>query len=230
MSIEPESQPSAADVGWSEGVNASVVCDALQATQGLREVRHRMVCELMRLTGEDCVSGPAYTVRVSNPERRDGKERERWFAALEGCPPGAILMIQVIGDVGGAAIGDVVAHRLKMLGVRGAIVDGAARDVQGMADHDLSVWARELTIQGMLPSNALTEVGVDIVCGGCLVRQGDIVVADADGIVVVPKTELARTVTAANAFLESEVETHRRVAAGERLIDVYPEKSGKQGA
>lgn len=216
-----------ADVGWKEGVNASLVCDALQAVKGLREVRHRMIGELARLTGEDCVSGPAYTVRVSNPEQRDGSERQRWFSALEGCPPSAILMIQVMGDVGGAAIGDVVAHRLKMLGVRAAIVDGAARDVQGMADHDLSVWARELTIQGMLPSNANTEVGLDIVCGGCIVRNGDIVVADSDGIIVVPKEDVARTVSAANAFLESEMETHRRVALGERLINVYPEKSKK---
>lgn len=217
----------AADVGWKEGVNASVVCDALQAEKGLREVRHRMVGDLARLTGDDCVWGPAYTVRVSHPEHRDGTERQRWFSALEGCPPGAILMIQVIGDVGGAAIGDVVAHRLKVLGVRAAIVDGAARDVQGMADHDLSVWARELTIQGMMPSNADTEAGVDIVCGGCVVRSGDFVVADSDGIIVVPREDVARTVAAANAFLESEKETHRRVAAGERLIDVYPEKGKK---
>ena len=206
-------------------LSSALVCDAAQRLWGPERLRAHIPVGLSRLSGRQAAVGTAYTMRISPAHRRDGSERERWFAALDSVPANAIIVMQVIGDLGGATIGDVVAHRLSKRGVTGVVIDGPARDIEDLREYGVSVWAREVTMRGMSPSDANTEVGIDIVCGNAVVCPNDLVVCDSDGIFIVPADHSGEVLKIAEAFQHSEGQTHRAIENGATLVDSYPSKS-----
>jgi 4-hydroxy-4-methyl-2-oxoglutarate aldolase len=130
--------------------------------------------------------------------------------ALAVAEPGDVLVVDGGGDPSRALIGELIAHRAINRGVRGMIIDGAVRDVDALAEAGFPVWAVATSPAGPY-KNGPYRVGEDVSVGGVAVHRGDIVVADADGAIVVPITEAHRTLAGARAVLEDESSRHQRI-------------------
>lgn len=140
------------------------------------------------------------------------------IAALEHIRPGDILVINAFGFEGRAIIGDNLAQRFDVFGAVGAVVDGYVRDGAIIEQLGVPVFARGLTPAGPF-KNGPGTIGESVAIGGVVVNPGDIVVADADGVIVIPphRAEEAlvavKEIVAREAELDAEVETLRRKAA-----------------
>ena len=122
------------------------------------------------------------------------------------CGPGDVLVCDAMGQSGAANIGDVKAIHLKMQEAEGMVTDGAIRDLDAVRTYGFKIFAAGRTATAAQGVMTEYDENVDIQCGGVLVRPGDILVGDDDGVVVVPK-HAAETII---AFAEEyeEVEAH----------------------
>lgn len=105
--------------------------------------------------------------------------------ALEQVRPGDVIVVNGGGDETRALVGELVAGRAKLRGVAGFVIDGAVRDAEGLAEYDMPVFARTRTPSGPFKDGPFA-LSVDIAVAGVAVHPGDIVVGDADGVVIVP--------------------------------------------
>ena len=150
---------------------------------------------------QDRIAGPAYTLRflpgredLNGPEilkRTDLAQRR----AIEECPPDHILVVDALGRNDGAAIGDILATRLQVRGVAGLVSDANVRDADGVLASGLPVWCPGAAAPASIANLSDGELNVPIGCGGVAVIPGDWIIADNDGVVVVPKNfaeEIAR--------------------------------------
>lgn len=137
--------------------------------------------------------GPAVTVSVP-----DGAF-ETIKIAMEATQPGDVLVINARGNVHHALLGGNVCRGLKARGLAGLVADGAIRDVTEIRDDAFPVFARGVALV-MGAIEGAGEVNVPIACGGVVVNPGDIVVADADGVVVVPPHAAVAVLAAAHAL------------------------------
>ena len=150
---------------------------------------------------QDRIAGPAYTLRflpgredLNGPDilkRTDLAQRR----AIEECPPGHILVVDALGRLDGAAIGDILATRLQVRGVAGLVSDANVRDADGVLASGLPVWCPGAAAPASIANLSDGELNVPIGCGGVAVIPGDWIIADNDGVVVVPKIfaeEIAR--------------------------------------
>ncbi len=139
------------------------------------------------------LAGRARTLRFLPPrldlssETRQGEDSPEYLA-MARCGPGDVLVADVMGRKMAAVGGDVKLLQLHMNGAEGLVTDGAIRDLTVLEDegYGLIVYAGSRTPYGGLPWAEPAEEGVDIQCGGALVRPGDVIVGDDDGAVVVP--------------------------------------------
>jgi 4-hydroxy-4-methyl-2-oxoglutarate aldolase len=138
--------------------------------------------------------------------------------AADLAEPGDVIVLAVGGVSGQACFGDMTATRWQAKGIEGLVIDGATRDVAGIRALGFPVFAREVTPRNYhYPAGAEHgAVNVSVVCGDVLVEPGDIVLADDDGVVVVPKQMAAEIAAAASAYLEKE--TAARAKLGERYV------------
>lgn len=139
--------------------------------------------------------------------------------ALSMALPGDILVINTQGNIGNSGFGELLASSAVRIGVRGVIVDGTVRDADALEDMRLAVYARGLCSNGCNKDGS-GEVGAVIACGGVAVRPGDIVVADRDGVSVVPLADAEEVSRLATAQVERE---QKRAAEIEKGILVRPE-------
>ena len=154
----------------------------------------------------------ASTALEDNPTRR----------AVELTPAGSVLVVDMGGEVGGGAFGDILVARLIFRGIAGLVADGAMRDAGPLMSMDLPVHARTSTPP---PSSAaLLAVGYNepIGCGGVVVFPGDIVVGDEDGVVVIPRHMADKVATAGLEQEQVEVFIKRKVELGEPIAGFYP--------
>ncbi|HUZ89705.1 MAG TPA: 4-carboxy-4-hydroxy-2-oxoadipate aldolase/oxaloacetate decarboxylase [Candidatus Acidoferrales bacterium] len=124
--------------------------------------------------------------------------------ALEQVRPGDVLVVNGLGDEKRALIGSLVAAKAKSLGVAGFVIDGAVRDREGLEELGMPVFARAVTPAGPY-KNGPGRLNVAIAIGGQVVMPGDVVVADADGVVIVPLAEAGAVVVDAEAKLAQEL-------------------------
>jgi regulator of RNase E activity RraA len=176
--------------------------------------------------------GTAFTMRFL-PMREDlvgpalatlGNSR----AAIEAMEAGSFAVIDAMGVTDAGVAGDVLCARMALRGVAGLVTDGAIRDIAGVEQSGLPVWARGTASPA--PGNALTFVdfGLPVACGGVAVFPGDVIVADRDGVVVIPHA-LAEQVTAEAAETERfDAWVISRVEAGEPLPGLYPPNAENQ--
>ncbi|MET4808226.1 hypothetical protein [Limibacillus sp. MBR-115] len=205
-------------------LNASLIADAMQRVGGVSFVRGQQLSGFQPQSGKPAV-GLAYTVRVRFAQEKTGEERARWFDAIDTAPGGAIFVIQADEDVGAAVFGEMVALRLNRRGLAGVVVDGDARDVLQLREIGLPFWTRGATPTGMIPNDADTSVAVTLEIDGVEVAPGDLVAADADGVMVCPAERIEEVLSVARAFRDSEAVTVENLKAGHALIDVYPSKT-----
>lgn len=130
--------------------------------------------------------------------------------ALTVAGPGDVLVVDGGGDPSRALIGELIAHRALNRGVRGMIIDGAVRDVGALREAGFPVWAVGASPAGPYKAGPY-RIGTDVSVGGVVVHRGDIVVADSDGVIVVPLADAERTLADARAVLADEAARYERI-------------------
>ncbi len=172
--------------------------------------------------------GPAFTLR-NVPVREDLTGRasivsrqSHLHGTIDRIPPGSVLVIDMCGETSCGGLGDVMVAALAVRGVAALITDGPMRDGEAIAAMSMPVFCNGVV---PAPSNrALLAAGVQEVigCGGVMVEPGDIVVGDADGIVVVPRYLAAQLAREGYELEQVEAWIRERVEAGEAASEVYP--------
>lgn len=142
------------------------------------------------------VCGPAYTVRTR------GVDLSAVFTSLEEAPPGSVLVIDAQANQSAAFTGERVCLRAAERGLVGIIIDGCCRDVEGITRLGFPVYARG-SHPAPAPRTGTGMVDVPVVCGGAVVQPGDLVAADASGIVVAPAGGLEELYAAITSAADS---------------------------
>ncbi|WP_376795507.1 4-carboxy-4-hydroxy-2-oxoadipate aldolase/oxaloacetate decarboxylase [Thermogemmatispora sp.] len=141
-------------------------------------------------------------------------------AAIEVCRPGDVLVIATEAPSMDGMFGELLATSARAHGVLGLVVDAGVRDVAALSAMRFPVWSRTISARGTVKETA-GAVNIPVVCGGTLIRPGDVILGDADGVVRVPRQGLAQTIAQAAARTAKENATRERLAAGELGLDIY---------
>ena len=146
---------------------------------------------------------------------------DNWMihVAVECCQPGDVLVVAVSAENGDGMFGDLLATSLKAHGVAALIIDAGVRDVADLRAMQFPVWSRCISAKGTIKAT-LGNVNTPVICAGAIVRGGDVVVADDDGIVVVPYEDVETTIAASQQRLAREAIKRERLAAGELGLDI----------
>jgi regulator of RNase E activity RraA len=172
--------------------------------------------------------GPAFTLRFI-PAREDldtmaeyAKESHVQRRAMEECPEGHVLVIDARGDTGAACAGDIMIARLKARGAAGAVTDGGFRDVTDIGALDYPVFHARTSLPTSPIRHHPADLNLPIGCAGVAVYPGDIVVGDAEGVIVIP-AHLADEVAAdAVEMTGYEAFAAEKVTEGRSIFGLYP--------
>jgi regulator of RNase E activity RraA len=202
--------------------------------RGFRNVFMRGVRPLARYAGN--LVGPAFTLR--NIPAREDLDRVEGFAnpehpqrkAIETTPPGHVLVVDCRGERDVASGGEILMTRLSVRGVAGMVSDGGIRDSAPIAALAMPVYCAGPAAPLNLVAHHATELQVPIGCGGVAVYPGDLIVGDADGVVVVPAHLAEDVAREADAQEQMERWILRRVQDGARLPGTYPPDAATRAA
>ena len=160
------------------------------------------------------VAGPAVTVS-SQPG-----DNLMIHAAVEFCQLGDVLVVTTTADSTDGMFGDLLASSLRSRGVAGLIIDAGVRDVADLTEMQFPVWSRAISAQGTVKATA-GSVNVDVVCAGAIVHPGDVIVADVDGVVVVPREQAVEVSKLSDQRRIKEEKSRERLRSGELGLDMY---------
>jgi 4-hydroxy-4-methyl-2-oxoglutarate aldolase len=140
--------------------------------------------------------------------------------AVEQAQPGDIIVITTTSPSSDGAFGELLATSLAAHGVRGLVMGAGLRDTQELRELGFPAWTAHVSAQGTVKETP-GAVNVPVVLGGQVIRPGDAIVADDDGVCVVPRPDVATAVTASAARVAKEDATRKRLADGELGLDIY---------
>lgn len=141
-------------------------------------------------------------------------------AAVEVCQPGDVLAVTTFSESTDGMFGELLATSLRAHGVVGLVIDAGVRDVAELTSMGFPVWAKAISAQGTVKATA-GSVNVDIVCAGAIVSPGDVIVGDADGLVVVPRREAAEVVRRGDQRRLQEEQAREKLRAKALGLDMY---------
>lgn len=180
--------------------------------------------EIEPLRDEMTTAGVAYPV-VGRPNRSvDPDENMREILRMLGEAPEHAVVAYQTNDTGVAAhLGELSVVSLKARNVQGAVLDGGVRDVSYILDEEFPVFSRYRTPADAVPRWEILEWGTTAVVGGVEVNAGDVIVADVDGVVVVPESVRLSVLEEAEDLAATENEVRDAVRAGTPPLDAYDE-------
>ena len=163
---------------------------------------------------DQSVAGKAFTVQITKGQNKD------FLRAIKEASPGDVLVVDAAGDTSRAIAGDFVLGMAKTLGIKGVVVDGVIRDIIGIQSLGFPVFTKGTTANAGLKSDS-GKLNGSISCGGVAVNNGDIIIGDLDGVVVIPQEAAEGVLAKAKEKMEKDRVRDEKVSGNVDEIHKY---------
>lgn len=205
-----------------KGANVSLIASAM-GKMGLDAMKYSMSPDIKPLFDVDkTIIGPAVTCKWEIAPLDDVEDINKYvYDPLDQAPAGSIWVIESGTEEIYSMFGDIITQSCKQRGMLGAVTDNGCRDIAEMKKQGFAVFAKA-TIpygpKGLKPTGA----NVPIKCGGVDINPGDLIAADIDGVIVIPKEHISAVAEGVAKHLAFEQDVRQKVEAGETLREAYP--------
>ncbi len=201
-----------------ESLYSAVVSDALDSL-GLRNQSPRV--QLAPMTVETVLVGRCKTTLWADMFHADPRPYELELAAVDSCQPDDVIIAAAAGSVHSALWGELLSTACRNTGCVGAIVDGAVRDVRKMREMNFPVFARARNVYDSLNRQRVIDLDIPVEIAGVRFCPGDLIIADLDGVVVVPQEVETEAISRAWDKVYAENKVRDDIRAGMKATDVF---------
>lgn len=196
----------------------AVVSDVLDALGFRSQVSS---VDLRHVSGHDVLVGRAKTTLWEELDQEDPRPYELELKAVDECQPGEVIVAAAAGSMRSGLWGELLSTAARNRGCVGALVDGAVRDVATMHAMGFTVFARGTCPRDSRDRQRVVAVDVPVEIGGVRIAAGDLVFADADGVVAVPRAAESEVLEKASEKVTAENRVRDEIRAGSKAADVF---------